>query len=145
MMISFELNQTVGRRQPEDFWRGILRNVEKTLKIKKSGLISLALVGEAAMKKMNRVYRRKNAVTDVLSFAEQDVQGGKIKPAVAGYWGEIIICYSQAVKQAKKNQRTVKQELAWLLVHGVLHLLGYDHQDPVGDRQMRALEEKILG
>ena len=115
------------------------------MKLKNSGLISLALVGEPAMKKLNKAYRGKDSVTDVLSFAERDIKNPLKNKPTDRYWGEVIICYPQAVKQARQNKKLVKKELEWLLVHGVLHLLGHDHYQPKETKLMRGLEKRIVG
>jgi probable rRNA maturation factor len=71
--------------------------------------ISIVLVGDAKIKALNKKYRKSNKVTDVLAFD----------------YGEIFICLSQAKKQAKKLGHSLKEELAILLIHGILHLTGY--------------------
>ncbi|OGY55276.1 MAG: rRNA maturation RNase YbeY [Candidatus Buchananbacteria bacterium RIFCSPLOWO2_01_FULL_46_12] len=144
-MIDFELNQQIGPRLPKSFWRSIFKKMQKVLRLKNSGLISLALVGGPAMKKLNKAYRGKDSVTDVLSFAEQDIKNPLKNKPTGRYWGEVIICYSQDVKQARQNKKPVKEELEWLLVHGVLHILGHDHYKPKETKLMRYLEKRIIG
>ncbi len=95
--------------------------------------VSLAVVGPAIMKRLNKQYRSVNQVTDVLSFPYSENTG------------EIVICYNQAVKQAKEKDNALKNELCWLIIHGLLHLLGYDHEKSEHQaRKMRNLETKIL-
>lgn len=77
--------------------------------------ISIALISPAEIKKLNWKYRKKNQATDVLSFNLGD-----------GF-GEVVICPSRVEKNAGKNKTTFKKELAFVLIHGILHLLGYDH------------------
>ncbi|MBS4033288.1 MAG: rRNA maturation RNase YbeY [Ignavibacterium sp.] len=86
----------------------------KILKIKKS--ISLVFVGLALIKKINEKYRQKNEITDILSFIGAD-----------NYLGEIIISLKQAQKQAKQAQHSLMTEIKILIIHGILHLHGYDH------------------
>jgi probable rRNA maturation factor len=103
-------------------------------KIKKR-LISLALVKPQEIRYFNRVYRRKDEVTDVLSFSLDS-------PEILG---EILICLSQARLQAKAGEKMFRTELQLLTIHGLLHLLGYDHEQ--GDRQAQQqsrLEQTIL-
>ena len=90
--------------------------IKKELKVNKQ--ISLALVDKKEIKKFNKVYRKKDNITDVLSFTLDDEY----------VLGEIIICLEQARKQAKEKKETLKSELQLLTVHGILHLLGYDHE-----------------
>ena len=118
-----------------------LANLEKALlrefktKFRKNETISIALVDSQEIQKLNRVYRSKNKVTDVLSFNMDSDQ----------ILGEVIICLEQARQQAKDKKSTLKSELQLLTVHGILHLLGYDHER--GQKyaaQQEAAEEKIL-
>lgn len=95
--------------------------------------ISLVFTGEEEIRLLNQRYRHKNKPTDVLSFSYQINNG------------EIIICYPIAVKQAKENKNSVKNELTRLLIHGILHLVGYNHYY-IDDRlKMEILEKEILG
>lgn len=107
--------------------------IRSRFKIKRQ--ISIALVSPQEIREMNRVYRRKDKVTDVLSF---NMDGQEIL-------GEIIICLPQAKKQAKEKKGTIKAELQLLTVHGILHLLGYDHEKNKKEllRQL-ATEQDIL-
>ena len=144
-MIRFELNQQVGRALPKNLWQSTIKRVEKILRMKKPVEISIAIVGNSAIKKLNKIYRKKNRVTDVLSFSETDGEKYKFSPASGKYLGEVIICYPQARKQARLNGKKIDDEIRLLLVHGILHLLGYDHEKPADTRKMRGLESKILG
>jgi len=92
--------------------------------------ISLVLVGNAKIKELNNNYRGKNKVTDVLSFEEMN---------------EIFICLAQAKKQARLLKTSLKSELTRLLVHGIVHLNGYDHERSEAEAErMFAVEKKIL-
>ena len=123
--------------------------------------ISLAIVGDGRIRKLNKMYRGKNRVTDVLSFDNKSVLPylkkafPRIKkeekdkfilpPDNIKRLGEIIICYPQAKKQAKRQGYSLEKELAALLVHGMLHLLGYDHEKNENQaKEMRLTEKKIL-
>jgi len=96
-----------------------------------NALISLALVGPGRMKKINKTYRKKNKTTDVLAFAEHKASLGKYKlgrlEKIQGI-GEIIICPREVKKNVKRLKTNFKQEFFKVLIHGVLHLLGYDHE-----------------
>lgn len=92
--------------------------------------ISLVLVGSAKIKEFNKKYRGKNKATDVLSFEELN---------------EIFICLPFAKKQAKLLKTPLNSELMRLLVHGIVHLKGYDHEKSAKDAErMFAVEDKIL-
>jgi probable rRNA maturation factor len=101
--------------------------------------LSVALVGNAEIRKLNAKYRKKNYPTDVLSFpVEQRLETGE------RLLGDVIISIEKAKQQAKERRRTLDNEMATLLIHGVLHLLGYDHERSRKDAQvMGRLEKKI--
>jgi len=141
-MIIFEVNQQAGKKIPLKLWRQWLIKIEKALKLKNKPEVSIAVVGDQAVKKLNRIYRAKNQVTDVLSFGEAD-SSVKVELSTKNYLGEIVICYPQAARQAKKFGHSVNQELELLLIHGFLHLLGYDHEKIKESKVMRKLESEI--
>lgn len=108
--------------------------------------VSVAFVGDAAMRRLNRAYARHDYVTDVLSFAALEVTGRFAQaPSRETFLGEIVVCWPQARRQAEAAQQPVAREIDWLLAHGVLHLLGYDHATAREERRMRALEAQVLG
>ena len=141
-MISFEVHQAAGKAVGRILWKRWFAAIERGAKIRKKVSVSVAVVGDAEMKRLNRTYRGKNSITDVLSFGERD--GERTPNAEQGYLGEIIICYPQAVRQAKELSHSVEDEMAWLVTHGFLHLLGHDHERPGEARVMQGLEKKIL-
>ncbi len=97
--------------------------------------LSVAIVSDKEMIKLNKQYRKRNKTTDVLAFDYGRQFGGQ---------GEIIICLPQAKKQAKQLKHSLKKELAILLVHGILHLAGYrDEKKKEHDIMMRE-QDKIL-
>ena len=107
------------------------------------------------MKNLNNTYRNINEVTDVLSFnaignLSEDLgkffdlaEDADIEPDDSAL-GDVIICLEKAQKQALDNEKSLKDELAFLFVHGVLHLLGYDHETPEEAVEMFNLQERIL-
>lgn len=142
-MINFFVNQQVGKKIPSRIWQNYLKNISQVLKLKNQTEISIALVGNQAIKKLNYIYRGKNKVTDVLSFREKDID----LPAnlsEKNYLGEIVICYPQAKRQAGQNSHSLNVEIKTLFVHGFLHLLGYDHKKSQEAEKMRKLEQKII-
>ena len=101
--------------------------------------LSLALVGNAEMRRLNATYRQKNYPTDVLSFAAE-----KNLPIEARLLGDVIISVEKAAEQAKQRRHTLDEEMVTLLIHGIVHLLGYDHERSAKDaRVMKRLERKI--
>ncbi len=108
--------------------------------------LSLVLVSDAVMRRLNRDWRGKDRPTDVLSFAQAEGPGG----APAGLLGDVVISLDTARRQAAERAAPLGSELDRLLVHGVLHLLGYDHErSPAEARRMqrreRALARRMAG
>lgn len=101
--------------------------------------LSLALIGDAEMRKLNARYRRKDYPTDVLSFPLEE----KL-PSAERLLGDVIISVEKARQQATERGRTRDEEMVTLLIHGIVHLLGYDHERSARDaRIMKRLENKI--
>jgi len=112
----------------------ILKQVNSDLKLKKSVEFSLAFVSPVIIRQLNQKYRSVDKVTDVLSFPFDD------KEMV----GEVVICLSQAKKQAKMYKHSVEEEVVILLVHGLLHLFAFDHIKKKDADKMFPLQKKIL-
>lgn len=105
-----------------------------------SSELSVELVGDRRMRTLNRRYRKKDRTTDVLAFAMREAASPC--PALLG---DVVISIPTALKQAKAAGRSLDEELAALLVHGVLHLCGYDHERGGREaRRMRRREHAIL-
>jgi len=99
--------------------------------IKKKDL-SIALVAPLRIKELNKRYRKKDQRTDVLSFQDKES------------WGEIIICPVVVKKNARKFNSSFKKELSRVLIHGILHLLGHDHEKAKEKEEMNKKEEYYL-
>ena len=138
----------------EKFFKRIIKAVLDKVSIENKTEISLAIVGDGRIRKLNKMYRGKNRVTDVLSFENKTVMPYLAKafprlkknkdivfidpPDNIKRLGEIILCYPQAKKQAKRLNHSLEKELTILLIHGTLHLLGYTHET------MKDMENIIL-
>jgi len=105
--------------------------------------LSLRLTDDAQMQNLNRVYRHQDRPTDVLAFAALEVEAPQ-PPAEPIYLGDLVISVETAQRQAQEQQHTLQQELAWLAVHGLLHLLGWDHPDEGSLQQMLQEQERLM-
>jgi probable rRNA maturation factor len=102
--------------------------------------LSVALVGDEEMRPLNAKYRKKNKTTDVLSFPADPAM-----PSKAALLGDVIISVEQAKRQAEERKTSIKIEMVTLLIHGILHLLGYDHERSQRQAKIMAtLEQKLL-
>lgn len=106
------------------------------------GEIGILLVGDRRMQALNRRFRGVNRTTDVLAFAFREGPGGKLHPEQLG---DVVICLPQVRRQARAAERSLHRETAWLLAHGILHLLGYDHERSRREAaRMRRKEREVL-
>ena len=121
--------------------------------------LSLVLADDTTVRELNRTYRGLDETTDVLAFAfdhpgeyegegeppaDQSLEPFISAPESARSLGEVIVSYPQCLRQAKAQGQPARDELALLVTHGVLHLLGYDHAAPDEERVMREQEASIL-
>ena len=110
--------------------------------------MGLVIADEETMQRLNRDYRGIDATTDVLAFSLQEASSADeafvTPPDGLTHLGEVIICHPQAQRQALEQGHSLDRELAILLIHGILHLLRYDHETPEQEPRMRAEEQRIL-
>ncbi len=100
--------------------------------------LSVAFVGQGRIRDLNKKYRRKNKTTDVLAF-------GQNQKFIEPFLGEIVICLREVKKNAKRLGTTFEKELARVLIHGILHLLDYDHEkSEMRAKKMQEKEEHYL-
>jgi probable rRNA maturation factor len=106
--------------------------------------LSLELTGDRRMRRLNREYLKKDRPTDVLAFPIREaVMPRGVRP-VTHMLGDVVISLPTAVRQAKKAGRSIDDELAMLLVHGVLHLCGYDHERNPREAARMSRRERVL-
>ena len=134
-MIEVEVNKRIKCDFKDDFFCDIIKATLKKIKISKAK-ISIAIVGNKEIKNLNLKYRHKYEVTDVLSF--RAVEAGDSFELEPNYLGEIILNFSYIVRQAKDLNHSTQKEIEIMLRHGLLHLLGYTHE------QMRQLDIEAI-
>jgi probable rRNA maturation factor len=116
-------------------WEGVSPEVE----------VEVVLADAAKVRDLNRLYRGRDEETDVLSFAASEAGAFQDAPGVAPSLGEVVMCVSIAESRAKEVGRPVAAELAHLLTHGLLHILGYDHEATEEEAlRMQAREDELL-
>jgi probable rRNA maturation factor len=129
--------------------------IEQTLRAcgRPQATLTVVVTSDEAIQMLNRDYRNVDAPTDVLSFASQEANSPddptlvlppELAAELASYLGDLVIAYPYAERQAAHYQNTVAAELRLLVVHGVLHLLGYDHATPEEEAAMWARQEAVL-
>ena len=126
------------------FLRQVIRTTLRVAQVREICEISLTLTDDATIQRLNADYRGKDEPTDVLSFSLQE---GMHMPTPAGLpkaLGDVIVSLETTARQASQNSVSTTAELAWVMCHGVLHLLGYDHQTETERALMRGLEIQVL-
>ena len=106
----------------------------------KSAEVSLRIVGVEEMRSLNKQYRNKDSSTNILSFPVDIVN----KSVELNFLGDLVICASVIDSEAKIYNKSLVSRWAHIVVHGCLHLLGYDHVEPLEAEKMEGLESKIL-
>ncbi|WP_069789463.1 rRNA maturation RNase YbeY [Cyanobacterium sp. IPPAS B-1200] len=132
----------------EEQWRSWfstwLAMTDNDLEEDKNYEVSLVLTNDEDIKELNSQFRQKDQATDVLAFASLDDEFSPPDMVDTIPLGDVIISIETAQKQAKEQNHSLKNELAWLASHGFLHLLGWDHPNNDSLREMLAEQQKLL-
>lgn len=105
--------------------------------------LTLVLLGDEAMSQYHESYRGESGSTDVLTFP-YEAEGEEASEEMAGYLGDVLIGYEQAARQAEAEGHRLQDELDLLAVHGTLHLLGYDDEEPEAKARMWAQQRRVM-
>lgn len=108
-----------------------------------SAEVSIVLVDDVRMQELNRQYRGLDRPTDVMAFSQLEGDGLQT-PGSATVLGDVVISVDTAQRQADENAHSLDEELSLLLIHGTLHLLGYDDETDAGALEMRQRENTVL-
>lgn len=132
-----------------DFQELLSNVLEKAAEMEKTGQaeVSITIVSKERIQEINKEYRQKDSVTDVISFAMEEM--GEDETEIIGgeetrFLGDIIICLDVAKEQAEEYGHSLEREMGFLAVHGFLHLLGYDHMNDEDEKRMFGRQEEIL-
>ena len=144
-----EIYDLTRKKELSEFFDDINEYYRKTLDVldvKDEMELSLIIVGKTKIRNINRDYRNIDRVTDVISFANIDsddydylAEDGEVN------LGDIFINVDRVKSQAKKYGHSIKREFMFLFVHGMLHLLGYDHMEKEDEKIMFSLQDRIIG
>ena len=131
----------------EETFQELILDTLKHLKLKCEPILSVSLIDNDLIQNINKDYRNIDRVTDVISFAFIDsYENGKdlLKKKQIVDLGEIYISIPRAIEQANEYSHSIKREICFLFIHGLLHLLGYDHMCEEDEKVMFALQDEIL-
>ena len=153
-MTTPQINISINRKLKISLNKSWIRSI--VLKVLKAGDIvapvemGLVVTDNEMVQELNRTYRDVDEPTDVLAFRMPLHKGQETElpfvspPDGVHHLGEVVISYTQAIRQAQERGHSIERELALLIIHGVLHILGYDHEEPEEEQLMRAKEKKIM-
>jgi len=148
MRVRVAVHEETGGREA----RRLERSARRMMKILLPGErreLSVALVGEAEMRQLNNEFLGRDEPTDVLAFPLGDVNGSE--DPIAGWrrrldpLGDVVICVPLAARNALERGTGLSEELELLLAHGLIHLVGGEHETAPGASRMEALERELLG
>jgi len=146
MLLVFENDYDSSYDDYEEIYRALMTKTFSHLNIQREYEVDVNLVDNKTIHEINKNYRQVDRPTDVISFAFLDQVEGevKIQGDVPMLLGEIVISVDKAQAQAQEYGHSLKREMSFLFVHGLLHLLGYDHMQKEDEEIMFALQEEIL-
>jgi probable rRNA maturation factor len=143
--VSIELNNESGIDVPLEGLHDLVRFAFDQLRVNPEADVAIVAVDEAAMEQLHIQWMDEPGPTDVLSFPMDELRPPKPheEPAM-GVLGDIVLCPTVAAKQAEAAGHSVEAELQLLTVHGLLHLLGYDHAEADEEKEMFGLQDSLL-
>ena len=143
--MSVEVNNESGVEVDEREIVALARHVLARMRVHPQAELSVVLVDEAAMEQLHVQWMDEPGSTDVLSFPMDELRpGAEGEEPAPGLLGDVVLCPQVAARQAQQAGHTTQDELLLLTTHGILHLLGYDHAEPDEEKEMFALQRKLL-
>ena len=146
--IGISVEEKFQRLVDEGWTRRIAQTVLKAEGVAPPYEVGLVFTDSETVRQLNRDYRRVDEPTDVLAFcmlSQKEADSSfALPPDGVTRLGEVIISYPQAVAQAREQGHSPERELALLVIHGILHLLSYDHEEPEEESKMRERERELL-
>ena len=121
--------------------RNVLSVCYKSMSLEESFQLSVRLTDDREITDLNKIYRKKNQPTNVLSFCSKESKNNK---CIFQVLGDLVISRDTAIRELENSNKTFEQHISHLTVHGFLHLLGYIHEDENRAKKMEDLETKIL-
>lgn len=142
--VEVQIDEPFGGRANADTLARSARATLRHQRVNGPAALTIVITGDGNMRRLNRAYRGVDATTDVLAFGDAEGDGFVSPPGAPRYLGDVIISLPRAEAQAARAGHPSDAELQLLTVHGVLHLLGYDHAEPAEKAAMWAAQAEIL-
>ena len=142
--VDVEIGPAAGDALDAAWMRRVVEGALAAEGVAEGSAIDVWITGDEEVHALNREHRGVDRPTDVLSFAFQETEPFPTAPDEAPSLGQVVLSFPRAVSQAREYGHAAELEVAFLLVHGVLHLLGYDHGGPGEERRMFGRQDAIL-
>lgn len=143
--LNIEVDDTVADAVDERALEAMLTRVLVEDEVEDGAAVAIVLAEDTLLRELNLRHREVDAPTDVLSFPEHEGEAFPIQEGEPRYLGDIVVSVESVARQAAEAGLTTAEELSHVVLHGLLHLLGYDHEEPDEEAVMKAREEAILG
>jgi probable rRNA maturation factor len=139
-MIFVDITESFSEKVESSLIKRTVKTTLAHLSVPEDASLTVVLTDDQQIRELNRKYRKIDTSTDVLSFP-----AGYVDPEDGNtYLGDVVISYPKTVIQAERRGHSIEDELQLLVVHGTLHLLGYDHAEPVDKENMWSIQGEIL-
>jgi probable rRNA maturation factor len=143
--VSVEVNNETEHPVDERELARLSRHVLDALRVHPQAELSVVLVDEPAMERLHVQWMQLPGPTDVMSFPMDELRpGSEDEEPQPGLLGDVVLCPAVAARQATEAGHTSTEELLLLTVHGILHLVGYDHAEPAEQEEMFGLQRRLL-
>ncbi|MBI3743373.1 MAG: rRNA maturation RNase YbeY [Chloroflexi bacterium] len=144
-VIDIEIDRSTGCRLRAVWFQRIVSQALASAGVREAAEVAVLVTSDERVQELNQRYRGVDTTTDVLSFALNETKERfPREPSAPKSLGQVVVSYPRAVSQAAEYGHSVEREVAFLTVHGILHLLGYDHQRPRDETRMVTQQEVIL-
>lgn len=126
--------------------RAAAQKVASKVNLNVEAEITVSIIGDRKMKQLNHRFRGKDSTTNVLSFTANEAAGSGFKTPETDvlYIGDVVISYPVAMQEAIRDNEIIDYRVAFLVVHGLLHLFGYDHEKDLEAKEMEDIEDKVM-
>ncbi len=143
--MSVEVNNESGYAVDEAEFAALARHVLDAMHVHPQTELSILLVTSDVMSELHVQWMDEPGPTDVLSFPMDELRpGSDSEPTPPGLLGDVVLCPEVAAEQARRAGHSTAEELLLLTTHGILHLLGFDHAEPEEEKEMFALQRRLL-
>jgi probable rRNA maturation factor len=146
LLLNVDIDARFAELVDAELLRGVVERALRLQGIRRNAEVTVVVTDDDDIRSINAEHRGTDEATDVLSFPLESGQADAFvaPPGQPRNLGDVVVSYERVLAQAAEYGHSVSRELAYLVAHGTLHLLGYDHEDEAGRARMREREEQVL-